>query len=61
MPTSWPSSLMPGLLVEGSFSEYEENRKKRLGGDIVPLGIKAPEAAGTGLLPTPASPAARRR
>ena len=27
-------------LFEGSFSEYEENKKKRLGGDIMPKRIK---------------------
>lgn len=25
---------------EGSFSEYEENKKKRLDGDLTPKGIK---------------------
>jgi ATPase subunit of ABC transporter with duplicated ATPase domains len=25
---------------EGSYSEYEENRKKRLGGDVVPTRVK---------------------
>ena len=25
---------------EGSFSEYEENKKKRLGGDLMPKRIK---------------------
>jgi sulfate-transporting ATPase len=28
------------MVLKGSFSEYEENKKKRLGGHLVPKRIK---------------------
>lgn len=51
-------SLSPAQWFEGGFSDYEENRKKRLGGDVVPHRIV--QEIGAGLIRCPGAQATCR-